>query len=434
MKICVIGTGYVGLVTGTCLSDFGNTVYCIDKDQNKVKNLKKGVIDFYELGLKEMVLRNQEKERLFFFSDYEKGLKNVEIIFIAVGTPPLENGQADLSHLKQTLEELAVYFKKIKFKSPKIIAIKSTVPIGTCEYVENFLKEHELNKNLFVVSNPEFLREGKAVLDFLHPDRIVIGTNNEQAVKIMTELYKPLNNKLIFMDQKSSEMVKYASNIFLASRISLINELANICEKVGADIKKVAEGAGHDNRIGHSYLKAGIGYGGSCLPKDIKALIHLAEEKQYEPILLKSIDLINQRQRKFFKNKIISILGDLEGKIIGIWGLSFKPQTDDLRDAPSIPIIKYLLKSGAKIKAYDPMTNEKAKKFLPDIEYVKNPYLAIENTDATILITEWNEFREIDFTKFKNKVKKPIIFDGRNVFDPNYLKKIGIDYYAMGTK
>ncbi|MEM4655155.1 MAG: UDP-glucose/GDP-mannose dehydrogenase family protein [Thermosphaera sp.] len=436
MKICVIGTGYVGLVTGACLADFGNEVMCVDKNLKKVAELRKGNIDFHELGLKDLVKKNVAAKRLFFTTKYQDAVLSSQVIFVAVGTPPLSHGGADLSAISDVSQKIAKVLKANKNNhSFKVIAVKSTVPVGTSEYVEKIMREKGLNPRKFaVVSNPEFLREGKAVGDFLHPDRIVIGAENNRASNIMAELYRPLNARIIFMDRRSSEMVKYASNAYLATRISLVNELANICERVGADIRKVVEGMGYDSRIGHAYLRPGIGFGGSCLPKDVSALIHLAGKSGYEALLLKSVEQVNQRQRINFANKIISLLKKNGGRTVCIWGLAFKPQTDDLRDAPSITVIKELLRRGVKIRAYDPMSNNKAKAILPGVIYCDNPYSAAKGSDVIALITEWNEFREMDFAKLKNYTKRPIIVDGRNVFEPKVFKGSGIKYFGIGIK
>jgi len=432
MKVCVVGSGYVGLVTAACLADFGNTVVCVDKDRKKVSELKKGIIDFYELGLKELVLKNSNAGRLIFTTELKAGVVPSEIVFLAVGTPSLPHGEADLSAV-ETVARQTVKILKSNKRLFKAIAVKSTVPVGTCARVASiFRSEGLMAKNYEIVSNPEFLREGKAVADFLHPDRIVVGAVSSKACGLMAELYRPLNARIVFMDQKSSEMVKYASNVFLATRISLVNELANICEKVGADVRKVVEGAGYDKRIGHSYLKPGIGYGGSCLPKDVAALIHLAKTNGNEAILLKSVHQVNINQRKKFVEKIVSLLRKVKGKTVCIWGLSFKPQTDDLRDAPSLTIIGYLLKEGFNVRAYDPMANEKAKLIFSQVKYCPDPYSAAKGSDVIALVTEWNEFREVDFGKLKKHTKKLVIVDGRNVLNEEVMKEQGIIYYGVG--
>lgn len=431
MKICVIGSGYVGLVTGACLSDFGNNVVCVDKDKKKLSSLRNNKIDFYELGLEDLVKKNQNAGRLSFTDDLSKSVKSAEIVFIAVGTPPLADGSSDLGNLLKAVSDLAKHLKaKKKFT---VIAVKSTVPVGTSEKVEKILLDAGINRKYFsVVSNPEFLREGHAVNDFLHPDRIVVGSNNKNASGIISELYRPLNARLVFMDRRSSEMVKYASNVYLAARISLINEFANICEVVGADIKKVTEGMGHDPRIGRNYLKAGLGYGGSCLPKDVTALTYLAKTNGYQPVMLASISEINQKQREILLEKILNKLNEIKGKTVAVLGLSFKPQTDDLRDAPSLFIIENLIKQGFNVKAYDPLSGNKAKNILKKLTVCKDLYTTITGADITVILTEWNEFREIDLARFKQLANKPIILDGRNIFEPSHMKEKEIEYQGMG--
>ncbi|MBI5139845.1 MAG: UDP-glucose/GDP-mannose dehydrogenase family protein [Candidatus Vogelbacteria bacterium] len=435
MKVCVIGSGYVGLVTGVCLADFGNTVVCVDKELKKIAALKKGQVDFYELGLKELVTKNLRGKRLSFTNKISVGIISAEIIFIAVGTPPKADGSADLSYLENASRQLAVWIKKANHKKFRVIAVKSTVPVGTAEKVECILiKNGVSSKKVEVISNPEFLREGKAVADFLHPDRIVVGAGSKKACSLMAEIYRPLNARIVYMDRRSAEMVKYASNIFLAARISLINELANICEKVGADVGNVAEGMGYDTRIGHEYLRAGIGYGGSCLPKDIMALTYLAKKKGYEPKLLKSVQDVNDYQKERFAKKVIELLGDPAGKTVGIWGLSFKPQTNDLRDAPSLHVIDSLIKKGVRVRAYDPMINGKARRVFPKVTFCRDPYGAAKGADAALVVTEWNEFREIDFERIKALMRRPLIIDGRNIFDPKVMKETGIRYFGVGIK
>lgn len=434
MKICVIGSGYVGLVTGACLADFGNKVTCVDKDRKKVKNLSKGVINFYELGLKELVLKNIASGRLGFDSDSARAIKEADVIFVAVGTPPLPNGEADLSAVEEVAKKIARIIRSLK-GCFKVVVVKSTAPIGSTEYVGKIIRSAGVKSSKYeVVSNPEFLREGKAVADFLHPDRIVIGAKGKKACNIMAELYRPLNARIVFMDQRSSEMVKYASNVFLATRISLINELANICDRVGANIKNVVEGMGYDKRIGHDYLKPGLGYGGSCLPKDVSALTMLAGKKGYDAILLKSVHAVNVRQRESFSKKILELLAGIKGKTVGIWGLAFKPQTDDLRDAPSLTIINLLVEKGLKVKAYDPMTNGRACSIMPRIKYCQDAYEAAKGSDALVLMTEWNEFREADFAKVRRLMRQPIIIDGRNILNPTVLREHGIKYYGIGVR
>ncbi|MFA4884245.1 MAG: UDP-glucose/GDP-mannose dehydrogenase family protein [Candidatus Margulisiibacteriota bacterium] len=433
MKVCVIGTGYVGLVTGACLADFGNEVSCVDIDRKKIANLKNGVVDFFELGLRELILKNVAANRLFFTHELAKSITSASVVFITVGTPPLPNGEADLSAIIEVSRKVANILKS-KRSDFRVVVVKSTVPVGTSEMVEKLMIKAGLSrKNFEVVSNPEFLREGKAVFDFLHPDRVVIGSSHNRSSNIMSELYRPLNARVIFMDSRSSELVKYASNVFLATRVSFINEIANVCECVGADIRRVAEGMGHDHRIGHDYLKAGLGYGGSCLPKDISALVNMAQKHDYETKLIKNVAAVNQAQRERFVLKIKNILGGVKGKKIAIWGLAFKPLTDDLRDAPALYIIEKLMAEGAVLRLYDPMASGKVKKIFPELIYGRSSYDAAKDCDAVIIVTEWNEFREVDFKKLKQMMNRPVIIDGRNVFDPKLLQSAGFNYYGIGV-
>ncbi len=432
MEICVIGAGYVGLVTATGLADFGNNVICIDKDKKKVANLNRGIIDFHELGLADLVRKNAKAKRLCFSSSSLRAIVNSDIIFVAVGTPPLASGAADLSAVDCVAEELATALTSQK-RGYKVIVVKSTVPIGTAERIENIIKKKKISSKRYeIVSNPEFLREGKAVYDFLHPDRIVIGAENHKSANILSELYRPLNARIIFMDRRSAELVKYSANVFLATRISLINEIANICERVGADIKSVAEGIGYDKRIGNKYLRAGLGFGGSCLPKDVAALIHLAEENGYDARILKGVSKVNQLQRDFFMEKITNILNNVKNKNIAIWGLAFKPQTDDLRDAPSLYLLDCLIKAGAKLKVYDPMVNNKLVNRFPKVKFCKSSYEAAKGSHAIVIATEWNEFREVDFSRLKKTMRSPIIIDGRNIFDRKLMAEEGMKYYGVG--
>ncbi|NQT29689.1 MAG: UDP-glucose/GDP-mannose dehydrogenase family protein [Candidatus Saganbacteria bacterium] len=432
MKICVIGSGYVGLVSAACLADFGNQVICIDKNTEKIRKLKEAKIDFFELGLTELVRKNLKAKRLSFSSlaGLDRAVKSSEIIFIAVGTPPLPNGDADLSAVLSVARKISEALKAMKGLKAKAVAIRSTVPVGTSDKVAALIGQ----RKVFVVSNPEFLREGHAVYDFLHPDRIVVGSDGKAAGNIMGELYRPLNARMIFIDRRSAELVKYASNAFLATRISFINEIANICESTGANIRSVVEGLGYDKRIGQAYLRAGIGFGGSCLPKDIAALIHLGAKNNCDTLVMKSIAKVNQSQREFFVAKIKRILKEVKGKKIAIWGVAFKPQTDDLRDAPALFIIEELLKAGARLRIYDPIANAKAKLLFPQAKYFNSSYEAAKGTDAVVIITEWNEFREIDFDRFKLLMRHPLIIDGRNIFDPKVLDEAGIRYYGIGVK
>jgi len=435
MKICVIGTGYVGLVTGACLANLGNSVVCVDKDKARILNLKKSVIPFYEPGLKEMVIKNQKADRITFTTDINDGVKHSEVIFIAVGTPPMESGEADVSAVIDVAGQIARIIKsdgkaKNKFK---VIVNKSTVPVGMGDIVTKILVEKGVPEmNFAVVSNPEFLKEGTAVSDFMSPDRIVIGASNNKAFNVITELYRPLNAHIIFTTIKSAELIKYASNSFLATKISFINEIANVCEKVGSDVVEVAYGMGLDKRIGREFLNAGIGYGGSCLPKDVSALIHLAKSNGLDPQILISVNRTNDEQRRKMVEKVEDILKNLRGKVIGVLGLSFKPETDDLRDAPSLDIINELMDKGAEIRAYDPVAQSKAKKLLNGVSFCDTAYEAVKKADAMILTAEWGEFRELDMEKIKIAMKTPIIFDGRNIYNPKRMKEIGFKYYGVG--
>lgn len=436
MKICVIGTGYVGLVAGTCLAEMGNDVICVDKDVKKLEKLKKGIIPIFEPGLEELIISNVAQSRLTFSDDLDAAVKNSLICFIAVGTPQSDDGAADLTQVYKVAEKIANAMNEYK-----IIVNKSTVPVGTAEKIEKFIKKHT-KYDFDIVSNPEFLKQGAAVDDFLRPDRVVVGSNSENATAIMQELYSPFvrtGNPIIVMDVKSAEMTKYAANSFLAVKISYINEIANICEKIGADIEMVRAGMCSDSRIGSKFLFPGLGFGGSCFPKDIKAMIKIAMEFECEHKILKSAHDTNMAQRKVFINKVLKRFGkgekkDLTGKIFAIWGLAFKPKTNDMREAPSITIIEALLAHGAKVVAFDPKAMENAKEIFGDkITYAKNSYSALKNADALLLVTEWNEFRHPDFDKIKSLLKNPVIIDGRNQYDKKVLKSKDIEYICIGS-
>ncbi|MFH2013259.1 MAG: UDP-glucose/GDP-mannose dehydrogenase family protein [Pseudomonadota bacterium] len=433
MKICIIGTGYVGLVTGVCFAENGNDVICVDNDSKKIEGLKKGKATIYEPGLEDFLKRNIEKERLKFTTNLKKAVKESFINFIAVGTPQDNDGSADLKHV---LDVATLIGKAIN--EYKIIVTKSTVPIGTTNRIKQTI-EKETKYPFSVASNPEFLKEGTAINDFMKPDRIIIGTDSQEVADTMRELYSPFvrtGNPILSMDIESAEMTKYAANAMLTTRISFMNELANLCEKVGADISNVRKGIGSDPRIGHSFLFPGVGYGGSCFPKDVKAIIRTAEENNYELSILKAVDLVNTNQREMLVQKILNHFGgNLKNRVIGIWGLSFKPNTDDTRESPSITIIKRLLELGAKIKAYDPAAMDEAKKELHDsIEYCNRSYDVLERADALVLITEWNEFREPDFKRILKLMNSPVIFDGRNIYNPRKLQDMGFIYYGVGRK
>lgn len=440
MKITIIGTGYVGLVTGTCFSEMGNNVYCVDIDKNKIDDLKNGIIPIYEPGLEELVVRNYEHKNLIFTTKLKEGLDSSDICFIAVGTPVGEDGSADLQYVLDAAKEIGQYMTH-----DMIVINKSTVPVGTADKVKKViskeLEKRGLNHNTSVVSNPEFLKEGAAVDDFMKPDRVVIGCSDEKVIGILEELYAPFLRKqelFITMDIRSAEMTKYAANAMLASRISFMNEIANICERVGADVNNVRMGLGSDSRIGYSFLFAGCGYGGSCFPKDIKALIRTSEDYDYDSRLLKEIEAVNNHQKLVLVNKIINRFGsDLSGYIFAVWGLSFKPETDDMREASSTVIINKLTELGAKVIAYDPQAMEVAKKYYftdnSNIKFVDNKYDVLNDTDALILITEWKEFRSPDFEEIEKRIKNKIIFDGRNQFNREILHNIGFEYFQIGN-
>ncbi len=432
MKVCVVGTGYVGLVAGACFAEMGNDVICVDKDNDILNNLKKGIISIYEPELEPLIKSNTKENRLIFTDNLEYAVKQSQICFITVGTPQNDDGSADLQYVYEVAQNIAK-----SMNDYKVIVDKSTVPVGTAEKITQIIKKNT-NFEFDVVSNPEFLKQGAAVEDFLRPDRVIIGSNSKKAIDIMKNLYAPfLRNQhpLIVMDTKSAEMVKYASNSFLALKISYINEIANICEKVGADINNVRLGMCADTRIGTKFLYPGLGFGGSCFPKDIKALIKTAADNNCECNLLKSIEIVNNKQRQNFIEKILlKFNNDLKDKTIAVWGLAFKPKTNDMREAPSITIIEELLKKGASVRVYDPKACEYAKKiFKEKVEYGKSAYGILNNVDCLLLITEWNEFRNPDFDLIKSLMRKPIIFDGRNQYNKDYLHNIGIEYFCIGN-
>ena len=431
MKVCVIGTGYVGLVAGTCLAEMGNDVICVDKDEKKLEQLKNGIVPIYEPGLEELIKVNVKENRLTFTNDLKTAVEKSLVCFIAVGTPQGEDGSADLKYVYQVAEDIGK-----SLNGYKVIIDKSTVPVGTAEQVTKIIKS-QTTEEFDVVSNPEFLKQGAAVDDFLKPDRVIIGSNSQRATEIMQELYAPFlrtGNPVIIMDVKSAEMTKYAANSFLAVKISYANEIANICEKVGADAEMVRIGMCADKRIGSQFLFPGLGYGGSCFPKDVKALLKTAKDNDCSYQLLQSADDVNKKQRQIFINKILKRFGnDLKGKTFAVWGLAFKPKTNDMREAPAITIINALLERGAKVQAYDPKAMELAYSIFGDkISYAKNSYSALENADALLLLTEWNEFRRPDFDKIKQYLKQPVIFDGRNQYNPKRLAERGFEYICIG--
>lgn len=433
MKISVIGTGYVGLVAGACIADMGNEVICVDNNIEKLKQLEQGVIPIYEPGLDELVKSNVAEKRLTFSSDIDRAVKESQVCFIAVGTPQDEDGSADLQYVYAVAESIGK-----AMNGYKVIVDKSTVPVGTAEKVTEVIKQNLSYPCPFdVVSNPEFLKQGNAVDDFLHPDRVIIGSNSDKATLIMQEIYAPFfrtGNRVIVMDVKSAEMTKYASNSFLATKISFINEIANLCEKVGADAEMVRVGMSTDTRIGNKFLFPGLGYGGSCFPKDVKALVKTASDYNCDMSIVKAANIVNKHQRELFVEKITAKLGDnLSGKTIAVWGLAFKPKTNDMRESPAITIVSELLKLGAKIKAYDPKAMDSARAIFRDkIEYPQNAYDAVQGADALLLLTEWNEFRRPDFEKIKNLLKEPLIFDGRNQYNATRLSEKGLDCIQIG--
>ncbi len=432
MDICVIGTGYVGLVAGACLADMGNNVICVDNNEAKISQLKNGIIPIYEPSLEELVKANVLENRLEFSTDLKFAVEKSLVCFIAVGTPQGEDGSADLQYVFNVAKSIAT-----SMNDYKVIVDKSTVPVGTAEKVSEIIKANT-KYDFDVVSNPEFLKQGNAVNDFLSPDRVVIGSNSDKATQIMQEIYAPFfrtGNRVIVMDVKSAEMTKYASNAFLAVKISYANEIANLCEKVGANAEMVRVGMTTDSRIGNKFLFAGLGYGGSCFPKDVKALIKTGLENDCEMSIIKSADETNKKQRLLFLDKITNKFGkNLTGKTFAVWGLAFKPKTNDMREAPAITIINELLNRGAKVQAYDPKASEEAKFYFQNkITYAKNSYEALENADALILLTEWNEFRRPDFDKIKELLNNPVIFDGRNQYNGSKLVEKGFDYTCIGA-
>ena len=431
MKITIIGTGYVGLVAGTCLADMGNDVICVDNDSSKIKKLEAGIIPIYEPGLEELVKSNFNDARLSFSTDLNSAVKASEVCFIAVGTPQDEDGSADLQYVLGVAEQIGK-----AMNGYKVIVDKSTVPVGTAEKVTEIIRKNT-KYSFDVVSNPEFLKQGNAVDDFLFPDRVIIGSDSEKATKIMQEIYSPFfrtGNRIIVMDVKSAEMTKYAANSFLATKISFINEIANLCEKVGANAEMVRVGISTDSRIGNKFLFPGLGYGGSCFPKDIKALIKTGSDFGCDMSIIKATDNVNKKQRTNFTDRIFKRFGkDLTGRTFAVWGLAFKPKTDDVREAPAITIINILINAGAKIKAYDPKAIETCKKIMnEEIQYTKTSYEVFDNVDALLLLTEWNEFRRPDFDRIKTLMKNPIIFDGRNLYDKERLKEKGFEHYGIG--
>lgn len=427
MKIAVVGTGYVGLVTGACFADLGNVVTCVDVDREKIRRLKKGQVPIFEPGLEEIIHRNRGN-RLSFTTDLGKAVQASDFIFIAVSTPPGADGEADISNVKAVALGIAKAINRYK-----IIINKSTVPIGMGDVVTQIIIKHGPKDVSFdVVSNPEFLREGSAVSDLLRPERIVIGATRRTAAQKVAEIYKPLHSPILITDLKSAEMIKYASNAFLATKISYINEIANLCDKVGADILQVTRGMSYDSRIGGQFFNSGLGFGGSCFPKDVAALVHIGKTNGYSFRILPNVLGINDFQRKLFVQKVQKAVGDLRGKTLAVWGLSFKPNTDDMRESPSLFIVPALRAKGAKLKLYDPVSMGKARELFKKVKFARTPYEAAQGADAVLVLTDWNEFKQIDFQKLKGVVRQPVIVDGRNMYDPQEMAEKGFVYHGIG--
>jgi len=431
MNICVIGTGYVGLVTGACLAEFGMNLICVDNVHQKIDLLRQGKVSIHEPGLEDLVIKNMREGRLRFSTSIQDGIASSSIIFLAVGTPSREDGSADLGAVEEVTKEIAQYINDYK-----VVVVKSTVPVGTCRWVKKLIQNYQAQPVPFdIVSNPEFLREGSAVQDFMRPDRVAIGAESEQAITIMKEIYSALyliETPFVITSLETAEMIKYATNAFLATKITFINEIANLCERVGADVYHVARAMGLDGRIGKKFLHPGPGYGGSCFPKDTRALSRMAQEKGYTFKTLDSVIKVNEEQKQRMVNKIREKVGDLRGKTIGILGLSFKPNTNDIRESSAIVIIQSLLAMGAKVKAFDPVAMEEAKAILPEVEYEKDPYDVATGSDALVLATEWNQFRRLDLHRIKDLLKNPIFIDLRNVYDPDQIKQLGFNYSGVG--
>jgi UDPglucose 6-dehydrogenase len=437
LNIAIVGTGYVGLVTGTCFAETGNEVICVDIDKRKIEKIKNGIVPIYEPGLEVLIERNIKVGRLKFTTDINEAARKSGIIFLCLPTPQDGDGSADLKYILSVADELGKLFKAEPNIGYKILVDKSTVPVGTSDKVRAAVKKHAPDFEFDVASNPEFLREGMAVDDFMKPERVVIGTSNEKTKELLILLYEPFirsGNPIYFMDERSAEVTKYAANSFLAVKISFMNEIANLCELVGADVDKVRTGIGSDSRIGKRFLFPGIGYGGSCFPKDVMALANTANENNYDFKILKSVIEVNSNQAALFIAKIVSYFnGNIKNKHFAVWGLAFKPNTDDMREAPSIKIINGLLNKGAIISAYDPEAKETTKAILGEkIEYASSSYQALDKADALIIVTEWNEFRTPDFNKIRSLLKEPVIFDGRNLYDPDKMKENNFIYYSIG--
>ena len=427
-QICVVGVGYVGLVTGACFADLGNRVIALDVNEERVENLKKGIMPIYEPGLEELVERNVRAGRLSFTTSYEEAVKGTEFAFIAVGTPSGVKGEADLQYVASAAKSIAE-----KMTGPLVIINKSTVPVGTGDWVADIVKGAQPKPiDFWVVSCPEFLREGSAIGDFMNPHRTVLGSMHPEAAEKVAQLHLPLRAPIVITDLRTAEMIKYASNAFLATKISFINEVANICEALGADVKEVSAGMGYDKRIGPMFLDAGLGWGGSCFPKDVEALAYMAEEKGLDPKILNTVMDVNYERRKDAVAHIETLTGGVKGKTIGLLGLAFKPNTDDMRDAPSIDIAQALTAAGAKVRGYDPVAMDVARPILSAVEMFDDPYSMSKGCDALMVITEWNEFKQLDLKKVKELLKAPVIFDGRNIYDPAMMKEMGFKYRGMG--
>ncbi len=428
-KIAVIGVGYVGLVTAAGFADLGNRVVGMDIDEEKIEKLRRGEMPIYEPGLEEMVCRNMKMGRLSFTTSYDEALDGAEFVFIAVGTPPGADGEADLRYVEAAARSIAEHMRH-----PLIIVNKSTVPVGTGDWVTQVVKQHQKEPIPFsVVSCPEFLREGNAIQDFMNPHRIVLGSTDPEAAEKVAQLHLPLRAPIIVTDLRTAEMIKYASNAFLATKISFINEIANICEAMGADVKEVAVGMGYDPRIGPHFLEAGLGFGGSCFPKDVQALAYAAEVMGRHPQLLRAVLDINQDRRRMAVERVKEMLGgSVAGYVVGLLGLSFKPNTDDMREAPSIDIARYLLDEGARVRAYDPIAMDNARRILPEVEYFPDPYSLAEGADALIVVTDWNEFKHLDLERIKNLMRRPVLYDGRNIYDPKTMFELGFIYRGVG--
>ncbi len=428
MNVCVVGTGYVGLVTGAVFADLGNDVVCVDNDAAKVERLNQGIMPIYEPGLEEMVVRNTEEKRITFTTDLAEGVRRSSVVFIAVGTPPKASGETDLSYVEGVAREIAQHLNKYT-----VIVNKSTVPVGTGDFVRRTIQESRLVDVPFdVVSNPEFLKEGSAIQDSLNPERIVIGAPDHKVAMYLLELYAPMEVPMLVTDVESAEMIKYASNAFLATKISFINSIANICEKAGADVTQVAKGMGYDTRIGKEFLQAGLGFGGSCFPKDTLSLRHVAQKFGEDTAIFDAVVELNVDRVPRFLRRIEERMGDLVGKTIGILGLAFKPNTDDLREAKSIEIIKSLQAKGAQIRAFDPIAMEGAKELLPNVVFCRSAYDVAEGCDAIVVVTDWNEFKLLNLEKLRDSMKQRVVFDGRNIYSPEKMRKCGIEYYSIG--